>query len=68
MEIKRQGGTYETPKYERHVEADDSGIVSLSFDKPGKYLLMTRHAVDAPEGAETDERSYTTSLTFEVAR
>lgn len=68
VEIKRQGGTYETPKYERHVEADDSGTVSLSFDKPGKYLLMTRHAVDAPEGAETDERSYTTSLTFEVAR
>ena len=68
VEIKRQGGTYETPKYERHVKADESGTVRLSFDKPGKYLVMTRHAVDAPEGAETDERSYTTSLTFEVAR
>ncbi len=68
VEIKRQGGAYESPKYERHVESDAFGTVNLSFDTPGKYLIMTRHAADAPDGAETDERSYTTSLTFEVAR
>ncbi|WP_084396632.1 DUF4198 domain-containing protein [Henriciella aquimarina] len=68
IEVKRAGGAYESPKYERHVETGADGKLALSFDAPGKYLIMTRHAADAPEGADTDERSYTTSLTFEVAR
>lgn len=68
IEIKRGGGAYEAPKYEHHVETDAEGKIALTFDRPGPYLVMTRHAADAPEGAETDERSYTTSLTFEVAR
>lgn len=68
IEIKREGGAYEAPKFEQHVSTGADGRLSLSFDAPGKYLIMTRHAADAPEGAETDERSYTTSLTFEVAR
>jgi uncharacterized GH25 family protein len=68
VEVKRQGGSYETPKFEQHEESGNDGKVALSFEAPGRYLIMTRHAADAPEGAETDERSYTTSLTFEVAR
>lgn len=68
IEVKRQGGSYGEPKYERHVETGEDGRLTLTFDEPGKHLIMTRHAADAPDGAETDERSYTTSLTFEVAR
>ena len=52
----------------QHVETDADGALTLGFDAPGKYLIMTRHAADAPEGADTDERSYTTSLTLEVSR
>jgi len=68
MELTRQGGEYEDPKFEQLIETDENGQLKLSFDKPGLYLLMTRHQADAPEGADTDIRSYTTSITFEVLR
>ena len=68
VEVKREGGTYENAKFEQHIETDENGILSLSFDRAGKYLIMTRHASPAPEGAEVDEHSHTTSLTFEVAK
>jgi hypothetical protein len=68
VHVYRQGGDYEEPKFHPEVTTDAEGHVSLSFDAPGIYLIMTRHAADAPEGADTDERSYTTSLTFEVLR
>lgn len=68
VEVKREGGAYEEPKFVQHVETDADGALTLGFDAPGKYLIMTRHAADAPEGADTDERSYTTSLTLEVSR
>lgn len=68
VHIYRQGGDYEEPKFHPETTTDAEGHVSLSFDAPGIYLIMTRHATEAPEGAETDERSYTTSLTFEVLR
>ena len=45
---------------------DANGRLNLSFSEPGVYLLMTRHRATAPEGSDTDVRSYTTSLTFEV--
>ena len=66
--LSRNGGDYEAPKFHQELTTDTEGHLDLSFDKPGIYLLMTRHRANAPEGAETDERSYTTSLTFEVLR
>ncbi len=66
--LSRDGGDYESPKYHKEFTTDTDGHLDLSFDKPGIYLLMTRHRADAPAGADTDERSYTTSLTFEVLR
>jgi len=68
MEITRQGGEYEDPKFLQLPKTDDAGKLRLELDEPGLYLLMTRHRADAPEGAETDIRSYTTSITFEVLR
>lgn len=66
--LSRNGGDYEAPKFHKELETDAVGHLDLSFDKPGIYLIMTRHRAEAPAGAETDERSYTTSLTFEVLR
>ena len=68
MEITRQGGEYEDPKFVQLPKTNDAGKLRLELDEPGLYLLMTRHRADAPEGAETDIRSYTTSITFEVLR
>lgn len=68
LNLTREGGEFESPKFEQDITADANGHVKLSFDRPGRYLLMTRHRADAPAGSDTDERSYTTSLTFEVLR
>ncbi|EIZ81148.1 hypothetical protein WSK_0093 [Novosphingobium sp. Rr 2-17] len=64
--LDRGGAEYGEAKVHREVKTSADGSLDLKFDKPGVYLLMTRHKADAPTGSETDERSYTTSLTFEV--
>lgn len=66
MELMRAGGAYAADKGESKVVTDANGRLNLSFSEPGVYLLMTRHRATAPEGSDTDVRSYTTSLTFEV--
>lgn len=43
-----------------------AGDVDIPLDHYGTHLIMTRMQAPAPEGAETDIRSYTTSLTFHV--
>ncbi len=66
MTLYREGGHYEEPAFARNIVTDAQGHGRISFDRPGVYLLMTRHRAEAPAGAESDVRSYTTSLTFEV--
>lgn len=66
--VDRAGAEYEEPKFHREVRTGADGSLQLGFDRPGIYVLMTRHRADAPDGAETDLRSYTTALTFEVQR
>lgn len=68
LELDREGGAYEEPKFHKVLRTDGEGRVKLDLDRPGAYLVMTRHQADAPPGAETAVRSYTTSLTFEVMR
>lgn len=68
IEVDRQDGDYEEPRFSQQIRTDSQGRVQLNFDRPGVYLLMTRHRADAPAGSETPIRSYTTSLTFEVMR
>lgn len=66
LELSREGAVYDDGAAMEHVKTDAEGFVTLNFDKPGVYLIMTRHRAAAPAGAETDIRSYTTSLTFDV--
>ena len=68
VEIERAGSEYDDSRFHGIVETGADGRLSLDLDRPGTYLLMTRHLAAAPAGADTDERSYTTSLTFEVQR
>lgn len=47
-------------------QTDDQGQVTLAADRAGPYVVLARHMAEAPEGAETDIRSYTTALVFEI--
>lgn len=51
----------------RVLTSDADGRVSVPLRDPGTHLVMTRMQAPAPAGADTDIRSYTTSLTFNVA-
>lgn len=42
------------------------GTLTLEDLAPGIYLLLVRHIAPSPETAETDVRSYSTTLTFAV--
>jgi hypothetical protein len=46
--------------------SDSEGQVEIPLENLGTHLLMTRMQAPSPAGAETDIRSYTTSLTFTV--
>ena len=46
--------------------SDAAGKIQIPLDHLGTHLIMTRMQAPAPENAETDIRSYTTSLTFDV--
>jgi hypothetical protein len=45
---------------------DADGRVSVPLAEMGTHLIMTRKQAPAPTGADTDIRSYTTALTFDV--
>lgn len=64
--LDRGGADFEEAIVHRDVTTDADGKLVLRFERPGTYVLMTRHRAAAPAGSGTDERSYTTSLTFQV--
>lgn len=66
VEIWREGGAYEEPAYRKELKSGADGAIKAAFDRPGVYLIWTRLSADAPKGAATPVRSYTTSLTLEV--
>jgi hypothetical protein len=66
--LYRQGGGYDEKSFAQVNKTDANGHIKLKFAQPGVYLIMARHRGDAPPGAATKYRSYTTSLTFEVTR
>ena len=66
VEIWREGGAYEEPAWRKLLTSAADGAVKATFDKPGVYLIWTRMSGDAPAGAATPIRSYTTSVTIEV--
>lgn len=46
--------------------SDQDGRVQIPLFHPGTHLIMTRMQAEAPKNADTDIRSYTSSLTFDV--
>lgn len=66
VEVWREGGAYEAPPYRKLLTSAADGTVKATFDKPGVYLIWTRLSGEAPAGAATPVRSYTTSVTIEV--
>ncbi|MEE4206214.1 MAG: DUF4198 domain-containing protein [Erythrobacter sp.] len=66
MMIDRGDARYDPTGFHEEIATDDEGRVSLDFDRAGVYIIWTRHAAPAPQGADVDERSYTTSLVLEV--
>jgi len=66
MMIDRGDARYDHHDVVRQIATDAEGRVSLDFDKAGVYIIWTRMSAPAPEGADVDERSYTTSLILEV--
>lgn len=63
--------TNETQRLHREggvsFRTDSDGMFQLSFTDPGAHLIMVRLQAPAPDGAETDIRSYTTALMLDVA-
>ena len=49
------------------AQTDADGLVTITFEQPGTHVIMVRHRAIAPDGAETDIRSYTTALTLSVS-
>ena len=66
MNMDRGGAHYDASKYHEEAPTDADGKMSVTFDKAGVYILWTRYSAAAPEGADVDERGYTTSLILEV--
>jgi len=68
INLDRDGGAYDATPFHQVLRTDAAGEALIHFDRPGIYLAMVRASGDAPAGAATPIRSYTTSLTFEVSR
>lgn len=50
----------------QRVTVQEDGMLRLKDLVPGVYVLLIRHIAPAPEGAETDVRSHSTTVTFAV--
>ena len=67
--VLTRSGQAERPMDEGTIfTSDAAGQVHIPLDHLGTHLIMTRMQAPAPAGADTDIRSYTTSLTFQVGR
>jgi hypothetical protein len=58
------GGSREEGVPSTTLLTDAMGVSSLACKSEGAHLLMVRHLAAAPEGALTDVRSYSTTLTL----
>ena len=66
LEVFRAGNAYEDKKVYGEVETDGSGRAEVTFDRPGIYVLTTRHPGRPTPGEAPPPRSYTYALTIEV--
>ncbi len=51
---------------EHYFVTDANGNATITFDRPGRYVIAARHRAAAPAGSPSAVRSYTTTLTFEA--
>lgn len=65
--LLRSAGYYDGRKVVAQIKSDASGKFSIKPEDAGTYLILVRHRVAAPAGAETPYRSYTYTLTFDAA-
>lgn len=63
----RGAGYYDGRKIGAQLKSDASGRFSVTPEDVGTYLILVRHRIAAPPGAETPYRSYTYTLTFDAA-
>ena len=67
--VLTRSGMKDRPHDEGQVFVSDAaGQIDIPLEAVGTHLIMTRMQAPAPSGAETDIRSYTTSLTFDVSQ
>jgi len=59
-------GSREEEDAETQLQTDLNGKVAITPQTTGAHLMMVRRIASAPAGADTDVRSYTTVLSFEV--
>ena len=45
---------------------DENGAGVIAADRPGPHVVLVRHIAEAPADAQTDLRSYSTALVFEI--
>jgi hypothetical protein len=64
--VYRGGNAYEEKKVFAEARTDAKGELTLSFDRPGVYVMLTRYPARAAEGAKPAPRTYVYSMTFEV--
>ena len=65
--VLTRSGMKDRPGDEGRVFISDAmGRIEIPLEAVGTHLIMTRMQAPAPSGADTDIRSYTTSLTFDV--
>jgi len=65
--VFRGAGTYDGRKIAAQIKSGAAGKFTLKPQDAGTYLILVRHRDVAPAGAETPYRSYTYTLTFDVA-
>ncbi|MES2206393.1 MAG: DUF4198 domain-containing protein [Pseudomonadota bacterium] len=68
--LYRGGNSYEDKKISSEVKTDAAGHLTLKFDRPGVYMMKARYP-SVGKGPITEKpaaRSYSYTLTFEVAR
>ncbi|MEL7488478.1 MAG: DUF4198 domain-containing protein [Pseudomonadota bacterium] len=49
------------------IQADENGYATLVANRAGPHVIYARRMAEAPADAETNIRSYTTALIFEIA-
>ena len=66
LEVFRGGNAYDDKKVYGEVTTDAAGRATVSFDRPGVYVVTTRYPGRPAPGEAPPPRSYSYALTIEV--